>query len=314
MGRGIKGEGKGGPHQARGSVGPAERSATAFRSGCVRASARAFWCARKNSLIYDAHNHLQDLRLSSQLDEILSTCQLEGIARMVVNGTSEADWPRVLELANKHPIVLPSFGFHPWFLKEHTARWQENLLRHIDAVPSAVGEIGLDRWMKDPDVELQGKMFRWQLHLAAERDLPVTIHCLKAWGQLDQILRNEPLPRQGFLLHSYGGPAEMVEGFVKLGGYFSLSGYFAHERKTKQRDAFRRVPLERLLIETDAPDMFPPEFLIDYPLAYSSSQKPINHPANLKSVYGFAAELFEMSIDQLTNQVQQNFNKFFGQS
>ena len=73
---------------------------------------------------------------------------------MVVNGTREADWPQILELAKKYPVVLPSFGFHPWFLKERTAGWQKSFLRHLDAVPSAIGEIGLDRWMKDPDIEL----------------------------------------------------------------------------------------------------------------------------------------------------------------
>ncbi len=263
-------------------------------------------------MIYDAHNHLQDPRLSDCLDDILSVCEREGISRMVVNGTRETDWPRVLELARQHPIVLPSFGFHPWYLGERTAGWQDNLLRHLDAIPSVIGEIGLDRWMENPDVEVQEEMFRWQLRLAVERNLPVTIHCLKAWGRLDQILREEPLPKKGFLLHSYGGPAEMVEGFVKLGGYFSISGYFAHERKTKQREAFKRGPPDRLLIETDAPDMLPPESLVQHRMIDPATGGPVNHPANLKAIHEFAGELFEVPVDSLALQVGKNFHRLFG--
>lgn len=262
-------------------------------------------------MLFDAHNHLQDPRLTGQLEDILSVCQSEGISKMVVNGTREADWSRVLELAKKHPSVLPSFGFHPWFLKERTAGWQERLLHHLDAAPSAIGEIGLDRWMNDPEIGLQEEMFRWQLRIAAERNIPATIHCLKDWGRLDRILREETRPEKGFLLHSYGGPSEMVDGFVKLGGYFGISGYFAHERKTKQRETFGNIPLNRLLIETDAPDMSPPDTLIRHPLIDRVSKTFINHPANLKSVYDFTATLLNIPVDHLTSQVDTNFNRLF---
>jgi TatD DNase family protein len=161
---------------------------------------------------------------------------------------------------------------------------------------------------------LQEEMFRWQLRLAAERNLPVSIHCLKAWGRLDQVLREEPLPNCGFLLHSYGGPAEMIDGFARLGAYFSLSGYLAHERKARQRTVFQQVPVERLLIETDAPDMAPPESLTRHPLTDPGTGRPVNHPANLKSVYEFAAELFQTPIAPFTEQVGKNFNRLFGGS
>ncbi|MDX2081406.1 MAG: TatD family hydrolase [Terrimicrobiaceae bacterium] len=262
--------------------------------------------------LYDAHNHLQDPRLAMQLDSVLAACQRVDIARMVVNGSCEEDWPQVLVLAKRQPIVLPSFGYHPWYVRERTADWLDQLRRHLDAAPSAIGEIGLDRWIENPVVPLQEEMFRAQLRLAAERGLPVSIHCLKAWGRLDEILREEPRPACGFLLHSYGGPAEMVEGFAKLGAYFSLSGYFAHERKAKQREAFNRVPRERLLLETDAPDMWPPDDWNDHPLADLATGMPINHPANLGAVYRFAAHLLERDPEGLRNQVEQNFLRLFG--
>jgi TatD DNase family protein len=262
--------------------------------------------------LYDAHNHLQDPRLAGQLEDVLATCQRVGIARMVVNGSCEKDWPRVLALAKQHTCVLPSFGYHPWYVRERTAGWLDQLKWHLDAAPSTIGEIGLDRWIENPDVPLQEEIFRVQLRLAAERNLPVSIHCLKAWGRLDEILREEPRPDHGFLLHSFGGPVEMVEGFVKLGAYFSLSGYFAHERKVKQRAAFKRVPLERLLLETDAPDMWPPEDWNDYPLTDLATGRPMNHPANLGAVYRFAARLVELDPEVLRGQIERNFPRLFG--
>lgn len=261
--------------------------------------------------LYDAHNHLQDQRLVARIDEVLDDCRREGIVRMVVNGSCEEDWPRVLELARRLPIVLPSFGYHPWYVRNRTERWRDELQRHLDATPSAIGEIGLDRWIENPDMPLQEEMFRAQLRIAAERDLPASIHCLKAWGRLDEILREEPRPGRGFLLHSYGGPAEMVEGFVKLGAYFSLSGYFAHKRKAKQREAFKRVPPDRLLIETDAPDLWPPDEWNDHPLADPATGDPMNHPANLAAVYRFAARFLNIGIDPLASSVAANFTRLF---
>jgi len=262
--------------------------------------------------LYDAHNHLQDPRLAGHLDSGLAACRRVGIARMVVNGSCEDDWPQVLALAKRHPFVLPSFGYHPWYVRERTAGWLDQLTQHLDAAPSAIGEIGLDRWIANPDLPLQEEMFRVQLRLAAERGLPVSIHCLKAWGRLDEVLREEPRPACGFLLHSYGGPTEMVGSFAKLGAYFSLSGYFAHERKAKQLEAFKRVPRERLLLETDAPDMWPPAEWNDHPLADLATGKPINHPANLGAVYRFAAHLLERDPEVLRDQVEQNFLRLFG--
>jgi TatD DNase family protein len=172
--------------------------------------------------LYDAHNHLQDQRLRPHLSAIMAAVQAEPIARMVVNGASELDWPDVLELARQYPQVLPSFGYHPWHLKQRAPQWQAELTRFLDAVPSAVGEIGLDRWIKDRDEAAQQEAFVWQFRLAVERGLPVSIHCLQAWGPLLEIIRREPRPPGGFLLHSYGGAPELIPSLAKLGAYFSL--------------------------------------------------------------------------------------------
>lgn len=262
--------------------------------------------------LYDAHNHLQDERFGGNQVTLLATAEQVGVRRMVVNGAAETDWPQVLALAQAQPMVLPSFGYHPWYIEERTPDWQATLCRYLDAVPGAVGEIGLDRWKPGLSYTDQESVFVTQLRLAAERNLPVSIHCLQAWGKLLALLRTNPRPARGFLLHSYGGSAELVAPLAKLGAYFSLPGYFAHERKTRQRAAFRVVPPDRILIETDAPDQCLPDALVTHPLSAAGTNVPINHPANLNAVYQFAATLFDESFEDLASRVEQNFLRIFG--
>lgn len=260
---------------------------------------------------FDAHNHLQDDRFEGRQAELLSACEKTGVARMVVNGACESDWPQVLALAQQNKIVLPSFGYHPWYLHERTADWLKQLEHFLDQVPSAVGEIGLDRWKPDLPYEHQEEVFLAQLSLAAERNLPVSIHCLQTWGRLHELLRDHSRPARGFVLHSFGGPVEMVPAFTKLGACFSFPGYFLNERKARQREAFKQVPPDRLLVETDAPDQSLPDNKNRFPLA-GRDGKPLNHPANLTAVYEGLAEFLDEKLESLATRVEENFQRVFG--
>ena len=262
---------------------------------------------------FDAHDHLQDDRFGGRQRELLAACERAGVVRMVVNGACESDWPQVLDLARKSRIVLPSFGCHPWYLHERTPDWLKNLKRFLDEISSAVGEIGLDHWKPDLAYAGQEEAFLAQLALAAERNLPVSIHCLQAWGRLLELLQKNPRPARGFVLHSFGGPVEMVPAFTKLGAYFSFPGYFLHERKFRQREAFKKVPPDRLLIETDAPDQLLPEEKNLHPLA-DANGKPLNHPANLPAVYAGLAEVLGENVDSLAARVAENFQRVFGEN
>ncbi len=151
--------------------------------------------------LYDAHAHLQDTELVPHYARVFTDLAAIGVKRAVTNGSSEADWPHVAALAAAHPVVLPSYGLHPWDAGNRTPLWQENLLAHLDANPSAaVGEIGLDRWIHraSPDdprltglrrapIQEQTEVFLWQFALAAERNLPAAIHCVDAWGLLHDV-------------------------------------------------------------------------------------------------------------------------------
>ncbi|MSU56743.1 MAG: TatD family deoxyribonuclease [Pedosphaera sp.] len=280
--------------------------------------------------LYDAHNHLQDERFGGRQAELLADCAREGVVCMVVNGSCEADWSQVSAVAAPRqsavnstetdvrrsaetPLrIIPCFGYHPWYIHERTQDWLKNLTRFLDEVPSAVGEIGLDRWKPGLAYEGQEEVFIAQLRLAAERNLPVSIHCLQAWGRMLDLLKSEPRPARGFLLHSYGGPQEMVKPFADLGAYFSLPGYYAHEGKERQRETFKAVPRDRLLIETDSPDQSLPDARNRFPLTDSATGKPLNHPANLVAVYEFAAELIGEPAEFLAARVEGNFLRLFG--
>jgi TatD DNase family protein len=208
-------------------------------------------------------------------------------------------------------MVLPSFGYHPWYLHERTPDWLKNLERFLDEIPSAIGEIGLDRWKPDLPYENQEAVFTAQFHLAVHRNLPVSIHCLRAWGRLLELIQTNPRPARGFLLHSFGGPAEMIPAFAKLGAYFSFPGYFLHERKLKQRETFRSIPADRLLVETDAPDQHLPPEKILHPLT-GTDDKPLNQPANLPAVYAGLAEFLGEKMETLAARVEENFRRLFG--
>jgi len=263
-------------------------------------------------MLFDAHNHLQDPALAAHLPRVEEALATLGLERAVVNGTSAADWGRVAALAQTHRWVVPSYGLHPWWVGSRTPDWRERLTGLVGTGRAAVGEIGLDRWIEGYDFQAQTEVFTWQLALAARQNLPASLHCLQAWGALWDVLRIEAVPECGFLLHAYGGPAEMVEGFVRRGAYFSFSGHFLAARKAARREVFRAIPFERLLVETDAPDMPLPPERVRFALPDTPEGQVLNHPANLLAVYEGLAELRGCSLETLTSQVAENFQQLFG--
>jgi TatD DNase family protein len=278
-------------------------------------------------ILYDAHNHLQDAWLAPHRTQVFSDLASLRIARAVVNGTCQSDWPDVTALAREHTWILPSYGLHPWNVGNATASWKDELRRTLDASPcSGVGEIGLDRWILEraraDDSRLAGlrraslaeqrDAFTWQLEFATERNRPVTIHCIDAWGALRDALRTAPRPTCGFLLHAYGGSIDLAHEFTALGAYFSFNGYFLGERQAAKRAVFAELPIDRLLVETDAPAMPPPAEHRPYSLPGLADGNPINHPANIVATYAGLATIRHSPLDTLATQVAANFQRLFG--
>jgi TatD DNase family protein len=285
--------------------------------------------------LYDAHCHYHDEWLAPHRARVFADLAAVGVQRAVVNGTCETDWPEVAALAKESPLVLPSFGLHPWDAGNRTPDWQKKLLAHLDSysphssspsqVPVALGEFGLDRWMLDrarPDdprlaglrrapIEEQLEVFSWQLELAAARNLPASIHCLDAFGPLLDALQSAKRPARGFLLHAYSGSAEMAKRFADLGAYFSFNGAFLEPRKERLREIYAALPADRLLVETDAPAMRLPAASERFPPLGTPDGSLANHPANLATTYAALAGLRGVASADLAHQVEDNFCAFF---
>ena len=252
----------------------------------------------------DSHNHLQVPGLGA----VIGVMKQAGIDRCVVNATREADWATVADLAVKEPdFVSAAFGIHPW--QAHTAGpgWLARLTEMLANHPQAsIGECGLDGWVIEPPLAVQRPIFIAQLRLARELDRAMTIHCLKAWEALFECFGEVPPPAR-FLMHSFGGSFEIARRLLPLGAYFSFSGYFLHPRKSKAIEVFRQLPRERILLETDAPDMRPPEEFIRHGLPENR-----NHPANLPAIGEALAAALGMTPEALAGLTAANSRCCFG--
>lgn len=254
---------------------------------------------------FDAHNHLQDARLGGDVDDLVESMRKAGIDACVTNSTDESDWETVAALAEAHAgFVYPAFGVHPWKAHQVTEGWQDRLQGYLEKFPqSSLGEVGLDQWVDEPVLNVQREVLVDQLKIACELDRPVTIHCLKAWQPWFEVL--EEVRPTAFLMHSFGGSIEVAERLISMGAYFSFSGYFLHERKAKVVDVFRQLPKDRVLVETDAPDMLPPRDWVGVDLGDQ------NHPANLPTIAGELAVRLGMDRKGLADLTSANARRFY---
>ncbi|HEY8995365.1 MAG TPA: TatD family hydrolase [Lacunisphaera sp.] len=276
--------------------------------------------------LYDAHQHFHFDPLAPHRAAIMADLGAVGLKRAVVNATNEEEWTVVATLAREHAWILPSFGIHPWDSGNRSDGWLKGLRTALLADETAgVGEIGLDRWIVDgvrPDdpriaglrvapMEEQCEVFAAQLALAAELNRAASIHCVQAFGALLEVLQKTPRPARGFLIHGYGGPAEMIKSFTDLGAYFSFNIELLQPRLSARLANFRTIPAERLLVETDAPTKPPPPELNRFPLPGAAEESPANHPANIVVAYEQLAKLRDLPLEALATQVELNFQRLF---
>ncbi|KAG4121910.1 hypothetical protein ERO13_D11G235500v2 [Gossypium hirsutum] len=295
--------------------------------------------------LFDAHCHLQDPRILNKAPKLISTALDSGLLNFAVNGVSEKDWHLVKEMGDNYPSVIPCFGVHPWYVPQRSPNWFTTLKEFFETTPSAaVGEIGLDKGSKGREIDFndQIEVFRQQLQLAKELKKPASVHCVRAFGDLLHIVKDiGPFP-DGLLLHSYLGSAEMVPEFVKSGAYFSLSGYIMPMKVQKAKKMLKTIPLERILLESDAPDALPhlelsSLFLVDEDPslpqeifahgrtaasnvstssdtsrdASSLPKDMLNHPANIHNVLDYVANLLEISKEELAEISYKNSIRLF---
>ena len=229
-------------------------------------------------MFFDAHCHLQDARFGAGLEVVLRRAREAGVARMVCCGTRESDWDRVLDLARRHPEVLPMAGLHPWYVADAAPGWLERLEAAFDAGAGA-GECGLDFAEGRPDPELQEAALIAQLELAIRRNLPVSLHCVKAAERLAAILRKVGLPAAGGLVHAFSGTLEAARASQDLGLHLSFGGAVTRPGARRAAAALAWVRGDRLLLETDAPDLAP------------DGVDGLNEPAHLARIAGAAERI-----------------------
>ncbi len=258
----------------------------------------------------DAHCHLQDPRLGPHLHQALTLCRSLGITAWMVNATREADWESVALLAQTEAGVHPSFGLHPWWQKERSPNWAQKLEAILQKYPqSAIGETGLDQWVSGHDICDQREVLRVHLELSRKLNRPITLHCLRAWPDMERAVEKSPPSKRGFLLHAYAGPVERIPFWVERGAYFSFSPSFLHQRKAAARAAFKQVPRERVLVETDAPDMRPPAE--KEKIALGGKGEELNHPANLVLCAEALASDLGKPLDRVLAELQENTHRLF---
>ena len=260
--------------------------------------------------LFDAHCHLQDERLAGRLAEVLSRAERSGVRRMLCCGCHERDWAAVLSLAQAHPEIVPSFGIHPWYVEGRTEDWLKTLERFLLIQPSSVGEIGLDHVVTPRADEEQESVFIAQLRLARRLKRPVSLHCRKAWERLLEILRAEGGVGWGGLIHSYSGSAELVKPLEAMGLYISFSGAITRPGNRRSHQALAAVSPERLLVETDSPDLLPAGIpAVAGTLAVAGAAGTVNEPANLTLVAAAVANILGRPLDWVAEQTFANASR-----
>ena len=254
----------------------------------------------------DAHLHLQDSRFEGAAEQILARARNAGVGLLFCNAIKEDDWEEVAALALVHREIVPFFGIHPWFSDTVTDGWHQRLQAVADALeqPSGIGETGLDRSCPI-DFETQQRLFMAHLELAAQRNWPVAVHCVKAWGPMVDLLlefsRQRSLPP--LMIHSFTGSTEIMKRLTALGCFISYSETLAGRGQTKLHQTFLQTPKTRLLLETDAPYAKNPDHK-------KEGKHIINEPADVAQLYDHGARLLRLKTDDLSTQIWNNATIF----
>ncbi len=205
---------------------------------------------------------------------------------------------------------MPFLGIHPWFSDTAARGWQHRLMTIAETLDQTIGigETGLDRSCPI-DFDIQRCLFADHLEVAADRKWPLSVHCVRAWGALADMLSTfslrQPLPP--VLIHSFNGSTEMMKRLTELGCYISYSEALA-QQQTKLHHTFTRTPPEYLLLETDAPYAKNPD------RQKGPGKDTINEPSDMVELYGHAARLLQVDIDKLVTRIWNNATIFTNQN
>lgn len=247
-------------------------------------------------LLFDTHVHLNARQFNDDYDDVIQRAFKAGVTRMVVVGFNEETIPPAIQLAEQYDHIYAAVGWHPvdaiYFKDEHIdylRRWSE----HEKVV--AIGEMGLDyHWDTSPK-DVQATAFRKQIQLAKQLHMPIIIHNRKATEDVLRILREEKAEEIGGIMHCYSGTVEQIDECLQMNFYISLAGPVTFKNAKEVKEVAEHVPLERLLIETDAP------YLAPHP--YRGKR---NEPAYVRKVAEEIARIKQIDIERVAEITTQN--------
>ncbi len=256
----------------------------------------------KTPAFIDTHAHLGDPRFEESLDQVLDRARLAGVVQIVAIGTTATDSARLVELAAMHRGIFVAVGVHP----NHASAAGPNdwpAVAHLASRPGvvAIGETGLDRYWHDTPFPVQQEWLDRHLELAHSLDLPVVIHCrdaiqdcLEQFGRLSRQIRG--------VMHAFSGTWDDAQAFLEMGLHISFAGMITFTNKSLDplRDAAARVPLDRLLVETDSPYLTPHPF----------RGKP-NEPARVATTAERLAQIRDIPLERLAQHCTDNARLLF---
>ena len=245
----------------------------------------------------DAHCHLGSYQFDSDRDEVITRMLTARVHKAIMICCNEHDLKEGLRLRDEHPGFRLAYGIHPQSLETDSTPdlFEKFRNRVIETRPDMIGEIGLDYFSHRHTKDIQKEFFVRQLKLAQQMNLPVDIHNRKASADTLEILKQYPV--RG-IIHSYSGSVEMARLYIRLGYFISFGASVLFANARKPAEVIRAVPLERILIETDAP--------------YQSPVKDHRHePADTVRIYEAISRVRGMGMEELEASVENNFDNVF---
>ncbi|XAL99706.1 TatD family hydrolase [Phycisphaeraceae bacterium D3-23] len=257
----------------------------------------------------DTHCHLTFDKLHGRIDQVLADADTAGVDRMISVGITPADATRALALAHRFPRVYATAGVHPHYAAQFIdGPALRDALNDKLADPrcAAIGEMGLDRHYPDPPIEDQRRVFAWQLELMNDPSspaahLPAVIHNREATDETLALIREHNLPGERFVFHCFTGSAAELDMILDLGAHISFTGIVTFPSARALAEASDRVPLDRLMIETDSPYLTPEPHRKVRP----------NEPKYVADIARFLADRRGLDLDTFVKQVDTNAVAFF---
>lgn len=251
--------------------------------------------------IWDSHCHIDDAMFDDDRDAVIHRARGAGVAVQVVPAVTAATWGRLKAVCERFEGLLPAYGLHPMYLDHHRDGHLEELAEWLDRErPVAVGECGLDYYVEGLDRDRQGAIFEAHIRLARDFRLPLIVHGRKAVDDVLKYVRRYPGVRG--VAHSFSGSEQQARQLLDCGFLLGIGGPLTYPRAKRLRRVVADVPLDGLLLETDAPDQ---------PMAGHQGER--NEPSYLPEVLAVMAELRGISEEDVAAATTGNARLLFGQ-